>query len=122
MVAVRGIYADGLRAVDCQAKFRTGSYEWPTALWMVDSSYASPDETRVRFTTDHESWNRLDAAAHNKRVDDTVWVTVVGQLRVRRRYPYSDGKAAGGYGPFNVYPAELVVKSVQDIVVVPTKR
>lgn len=116
LVTVRGVYWFGLRQ-SCKAPFITQGHSWPLALNLVGSTSAS-DSASVPFVTDDIAWDKLDLSAialakAGRKAE--LWVTVVGLLRAPASY-FRGG--AGGYGHLNVFPAELVIKTVRNIVTI----
>lgn len=59
----------------------------------------------------------LRVAKENRRVE--IWVTVVGQVRAGRRSPSGpcDPVLRGHYGHLGAFPAQLVVKRMDEIVI-----
>ena len=117
IVAVRGIYWDGLRQT-CPDSIVAHS-GWPNAVNLSTSALAGPYEA-VPFETDQASWDRLDEillreARASRR--EEVWFTAVG--RFRSIDFQKDRLTDGGYGHLNVLPAELVVKQISDITIDP---
>jgi len=117
IVAVRGIYWDGLRQT-CPDSIVAHS-GWPNAVNLSTSALAGPYEP-VPFETDQASWDRLDEillreARASRR--EEVWFTAVG--RFRSVDFQKDRLTVGGYGHLNVLPAELVVKQISDITIDP---
>jgi hypothetical protein len=109
----------------------TGEFVWPTALDLSNSSFVQEGETPVKFQTDEDAIRGVLASIATQGAKLTVtpgqrpgvWVTVVGQLRVRSHYVIgksADGKPiAEGYGHLNAYPAQLVIRTMYDPVVEP---
>lgn len=125
MVAVKGVYYYGLRQTCPQA---CANGPWPSFLDLTSSGYTPSGEPAVGFITDERSWAALDKvqqavereAKLGKKAE--IWVTVLGQVRASpRRSPIGpcDRAVNGGYGHLGVYPAQLVVRSVTSIEVVP---
>jgi len=126
LVSVRGIYWYGLRQT-CPQSCPDGP--WPSYVDLMDADFPPPPgEPPVTFATDDSSWAAMDRvqraaeidAKQGKRVE--IWVTVLGQIRTSaRRSPVGpcDLLMRSGYGHTRSYPAELVVKSVSNIQVVP---
>lgn len=126
MVAVRGVYYYGLRQ-NCPQTCANGP--WPSFLDLIGNGYTPPGEPAVEFTADEPSWAALDKvqqaverdAKQGKRVE--IWVTVLGQVRASpHRSPGGpcDRVVNGGYGHLGAFPAQLVVKRITNIEVVPS--
>jgi hypothetical protein len=117
IVAVRGIYWFGLRN-SCSQPFVTGEHTWPSALNLVESD-SPPTDATLSFRTNQKSWDALEAfvrqqARAGNRAE--IWVTVVGKVRAPATYIRGKGRVVGGYGHLGVFPAELVVKDVSNVV------
>jgi hypothetical protein len=111
----------------------TGRYTWPTALDLKSASWVEDGEEPVRFQTDLDAWKRVNGVIDAQLVrlglserEVEISVTVVGQLRLKKRYEVGksqDGTVrGGGYGHFGIYPAQLVIKTVADPEVSPKKQ
>jgi hypothetical protein len=124
MVTVRGVYYFGLREESCQSTFVSDGRSWPSALDLVDSSFPADGDSAVSFATDDESWNKLDEIVireARQRQYLQIWVTVVAQVRgPQRRLRTGQSRSIGGYGHLGMYPAQLVVKRIDNIIVRPT--
>ena len=125
LVAVRGVYYDGLRQT-CPQSCANGP--WPSFMDLTATGNRAPGERPAAFATDELSWDALDNlqrsverdAKQGKRVE--IWVTVSGQIRARpHRSPAGrcDMVANGFYGHLGRFPAQLVVKNFSNIKVVP---
>jgi hypothetical protein len=110
VVVVRGVYYYGLRQEECPQKCTDGP--WPSfidlvgdsdATWTVLAKAAADVETKAKQTG-----NRFE-----------IWVTVVGRLQTRAKHSSRgpcDRKSWGlGYGHLNVFPAQIMVESFQDL-------
>lgn len=126
MISVRGVYYFGLRDSGCSNHLETQGWVWPTALWVTDSSDRSGvDEQPVEFSTDSASRRELDETEARllkeiKAKRKRLVVTITGLLRTREKYVRVDthyGRIGNGYGHLNAFPAELVIKRVDKIVV-----
>jgi len=117
VVTISGVYFGNLRE-SCPTPFITGSRSWPSALNLVDSEYPPGLGQPPLFTTDKESWDRLDrrvlSEARAGRREE-IWVTLTGLIRAPEVYVRPDGRVVGGFGHLNSLPAELVVKRVVEI-------
>jgi hypothetical protein len=146
IVAVRGmlyrsreIYALGSR---CENKFvtaynwapvlkglpplpPTGEFTWATALDLEGSSFAEEGERPVNFQTDEESLRLtnllIDEGIAKLKLgvgeQPEIWVTVVGQLRLKDHYEIANINGAlrgGGYGHLAICPGQLVIKEMRD--------
>lgn len=119
LVAVRGIYWYGLRG-PCQESFVTANHRWPKALNLTATQDSNATGLALPFQTDHASWDELDRAirrqaAAGRRAE--IWVTVVGFVEAPERYVRTDGQVVGGFGHLGVFPAQLIVKHVADVVI-----
>jgi hypothetical protein len=77
----------------------------------------------VQFQTDIRSWDRLDAVVLREakaRRREEIWVTVTGLVRAPEKYVREGGRIAAGYGHLGIFPAEIVVQQIRDVVVKPT--
>ena len=114
-ISVRGVYYHGLRQA-CPQKCATGE-PWPSVLDLANSDYDWSGELSP-FATDQQSWDALDAMVLEKaRSGEKIelWVTVLGQLRVRKGSPLGpcDSVANGMSGGLQVrgaYGGVLIVK------------
>ena len=121
----REIYALG--GVDCPSTFVTAGLKWPTAIDLVYSTYTPRGEKRVDFSTDEVTMQSVNQKIRDQAKDGgEIWVTFIGQLRVRRQYFVGrggDGKLHGnGYGHLSLYPAQLVIKTARDVAVHPVRH
>jgi hypothetical protein len=108
-------------------------YVWPTAVHLADSSNISRGEEPAPFVTDKESIRtafaemdrqraKLPKAAGAERAkycrDVDVYFTVTGMLRMKPpSFFEAEARNGGGYGHLNMYPAELVIKTISDLLV-----
>jgi len=120
VVTVKGIYWYGLRQ-SCAEPFVTGKHTWPTVIDMVHSDIRGAAGEEAPFTTDNQSWDRLQLfvrqeARAGRR--EEIWVTVVGMLRAPESYVKRDGTVVGGYGRLSLCPAQLVMKTVLGISII----
>jgi hypothetical protein len=109
-----GSYMIGQTA--CPKKFVTDGSTWPTTV-VLDSTLAIED---APFHTEQGSMEKLFEASLNQPKGSEIWVTVTGQLRLRKQYhlDLTPHKIHGtGYGGFGMSPALLLVKTVDEIVV-----
>jgi hypothetical protein len=112
MIAVRGIYWQGLRE-GCP-EIRLGGRSWPAALNLVEA-VGKQGPTSALFETDRPSWDTLDRLAIREAKagrQEEIWATVLGELRAPATYIRDDGTTVGGYGHLGAFPAELIVKQV----------
>jgi hypothetical protein len=110
----------------------TGEYIWPTALDLKYSSFRQEGESQVDFKTDTTACLAVDRAVQRglsqikAGQEPEIWVTVVGQLRLKAQYAVgksSDGTLrGGGYGHLSQFPGQLVIKTMRDPVVRPKSR
>ncbi len=119
MVSIRGVYWYGLRQ-SCPEPFVTDGHRWPSAVNLVDSGSPLLEPGVASFATDRQSWDQLDEvvlrearAGHR----EGIWVTVTGMIQAPASYLREDGQVVGGYGHLGVFPAELVVERVSDILI-----
>jgi hypothetical protein len=116
IVAVRGVYFNGLRS-ECRTPFRRGSKTWPSAVEIAHTDL--PRHETVPFVTDMESWDRIQdlvMAAAKVGLRGEIWVTIVGFVRAPESYVRKDGGTVQlGYGHLGVYPAEITVHYIKDV-------
>jgi len=113
VVAVRGVYYDGLRT---QCPQKCADAPWPSFIELtgVDGSDWS--------VVSHAQKTAEDEARKGRRVE--VWVTAVGQLRtIAHRSPLGPcdriGSAYYGFGHLGVAPAELIAFEFRDVEIRP---
>ncbi len=106
----------------CATQFTAGGVRWPAALDLVSSEYRTdPKERAAPFVTDPAAMARLRAAiAERNRLNRgaKLIVTITGFLRARQKYVRmmtGYGSQGNGYGHLGLYPAQLVIKTVDDI-------
>jgi len=100
----------------CPKKLVTNGSSWPTTV-VLDSTLAIED---APFHTKPGSMEKLFQASLNRPQGSELWVTVTGQLRLRKEYHLARtprGIHGTGYGAFGMAPALLLVKTIDDIVV-----
>ena len=114
MVAVRGVYFNGLRQ-HCPQTCAIGP--WPSFVDLVGSDTAGDaiwaDLAKAALTAEQE-------AKHGRRVE--VWVTVKGNLKAsERRSPVGpcDRAMSRGFGHLGMFPALIVAESLSDIQLIP---
>jgi hypothetical protein len=110
----------------CGKPFTAGGIKWATAVDLVSSDYRpGGGEPRAPFVTEPAVMARLaSTVAERKRLgrNGKVLITVTGFLRVRDKYiPMTTGYGVqgNGYGHLGVYPAQLVIKAIEDITILP---
>jgi hypothetical protein len=127
IVAVRGELIRGeehfyLRMESCTEKLVTSGFRWPDAITLE-----RPGSPLVERAVDYEE--DLEALSHISLVLEKVaksgspmrvWATFVGKLETRTNFPMvrtGAGQVVGyGFGHLNAFPAQLVYRSVKDIV------
>ena len=109
----------------------TGEFVWPTAVDLKPASFVEEGERPVDFKTDEAAVHDVLATVTNQQaklnftpgLKPEVRVTVMGRLRLKAHYEIAKGAdgapIGGGYGHLDVYPAQLVVKTMYDPVVQP---
>jgi hypothetical protein len=100
----------------CSKQFVTDGYTWPTTV-ILDSTLAVED---APFRTDQCTMEKLGEASLSQSTGYEVWLTVTGQLRLKKRYMLAHthyGVLGSGYGPPGASPALLLVKTIDEIVV-----
>ena len=121
VIAVRGIDYCGLRQT-CPETCATGP--WPSFVDLASTDMTVRGEPPFGFETPDTALAALDKAEREaerearqgRRVE--VWVTIVGRLRAsEHRSPVGpcDRVVNSGYGHLGGYPAQLVIRSVNDI-------
>lgn len=107
-----------LEGVGCARKFVTDGHVWPPAINLVGSdSPPQQDDHPVSFETEVGTMRRLIDLGKQAQGGKEVWVTLVGQIRARKKYvPVHTryGAMWNGYGHLAVNPAELVIKALID--------
>lgn len=118
VVRVRGTVESGLETYclrdSCSSRLRTGSYTWPSAIWLAGQALA---ESPIEFQPDTKSIQRLHDLLHERNHDFSAQVaaTIEGKLEARplRTGVGGNGQAIGmGYGHLGGFPAQLIIKSV----------
>lgn len=126
MVALRGRLYVGeevffLKGVDCPRTFVTDGHKWPPAIDLTGSDERIPSGERpIQFDTEEDAAKKLHEISQKARSGREVWVTVIGQLRVRKKYVpvhTNYGILWNGYGHLGVYPAQLVIRTLKDVAV-----
>lgn len=114
VVAVRGYYRfgmelGGLYGRSCPKKLVLDRAERPQAFDLAFASMADQAELQ-------RAANRL---IEEKNVREAIQVTLVGVIRARRA-DLTDikGKKARNFGHLGIYPAQIVVRGVQDVSVI----
>jgi len=131
MIEVRGELLTGrrtfaLRQKDCPTKLRTGDLEWPTAIDLAAAGSIQLDSPAA-FSLDEKAVAAMDKLLcflHESTASELgvgITATFVGELRTREVYRAKsapDGTPyGGGFGHLGVYPAQLVYRTVKDIVI-----
>jgi hypothetical protein len=123
LMAVRGVYYNGLRQI-CPQRCPSGE-PWPSVLDLAEANSGYPwSGERSSFSTDTQSWYAVDklvlqTGGSGDKVE--LWVTVLGQLKVRTSSPSSgpcDWVANGMSNGLQVrgrFGGVLVVKRFFDI-------
>jgi len=127
MVRVTGTVEGGggfwLTGIDCRAVLRQGTVTFQNVI-----ALANPDDPsriihkqEVTFTWDIKNWLRLEKLVENTPKMQKIVGTVVGLYETRRTMEDLFGRLGrpAGLGPQNIAPAQIVVKEVDDIKVVP---
>jgi hypothetical protein len=96
----------------CERKLVVNGYTWPNMIWIE-----SPDERRP-FQRDFDAYEDVQRSLKRLRPskNDEVVVTFLGMLETddltRRSGVDGSGRSVGiGFGPQNIAPAQLVVKT-----------
>lgn len=109
LVTVRGVYYYGLRQ-ECPQSCADGV--WPSFINVEGGSDAA-------WAALAKAHRELEAEAKRTGKRFELWVTVVGRLETRARYPRlspCDRNSWGsGYGHLGVFPAQIVVENFSDI-------
>jgi hypothetical protein len=119
---------EGLRPVP-----PTGEFTWGTALDLKPSTWVEKNEQLVSFETDMEGLRKtnltIDANIAKLKLGASerpeIWVTVVGQLRLKDHYEVANINntlRGGGYGHLGTYPGQLVIKEMLDPLVLSKKK
>jgi len=110
---------------DCSRPFSTGGAKWPTALNLVRAGSRTL-ESPVAFSLNQESVERMDKilcflhSTSASQLGVEITATFVGELQTRNYLLVNRPRANGairGFGDGGSFPAQLVYKSVGNIVV-----
>jgi len=130
-VTIRGEIVTGrevfyLQDPSCKVGPKTGEYVWPPNLWLTPpNARASLSENRKydRASFDH-FWAEFDIAKAKSRSIQVV-ATVTGTIRTRKdlgAVRAGDGQwLTNGFGHQNMFPAEMVLESISNWIIRPTK-
>lgn len=101
----------------CQARFRTGAFEWPSMLWISEGS-GQNGVARPLVAPEAEA---VLSAPRAKGTE--LWITLKGTILARDQYPIIStpgGPRGYGFGHLAMFPGEiLVIKIVRAEVVQP---
>ena len=123
IVQIRGRWNGPILEGRACAPLKTGDYEWPSGVAIqFPSSRTLEREEPVAWALDQEAYNqiereRLQALEHTTE----ILATFIGRLDAREeglqilRRPDGD-VITNGYGHLGVYPAQLVIATVKDLV------
>jgi hypothetical protein len=104
--------------LDCPHPFVTNGYTWPSMI-MLDTTVASEIYgAPAAFSTDQDSMHALDLAILAATKGATVWVTVTGELRLKKHYHSvhtNYGILGDGYGHLGASPALLLIRKVDNV-------
>lgn len=121
MVLVKGGFQVGrhgaaLIETNCGFRFEAGSQSWPTALSIALPSEESHTDPPVQYTLDRTAENLLRllvSFARSEENRERIIVTIEGELRVGKAFRAVSSN--DGYGPFGMYPGELVMKTIRHV-------
>lgn len=121
LIQVRGIYYNGLRDISCEESITMSGRNWPQVLDLVTATL--PGRARVGLETDMSGWDEMNKAVIRQGLSKRrgeVWVTVTGILNASQSPDRHT--ITGGFGHLGARPAEIIVKSISDVVIkdVPT--
>jgi len=129
MVRVRGELYHSREAValgtpECNTPFITRGRRWPTAVDLVFSvaERSDSEEPPAPFVTESSTIARMSAAVtdlERSGCKRKVTLVLTGFLRVRRTYVKMGNGRGNGYGFLASYPAQLVIRTVDDVKVEP---
>jgi len=104
--------------VDCPHRFATKGYTWPSMVMLTTTAASELYGAPAAFSTDQTSMHALDLAILAATKETEVWVTVTGELRLKRHYHAvhtNYGVLGDGYGHLGASPALLVIKKVERV-------
>ena len=129
MIAVRGFlistdeghWLNG----DCEEPLITNGYKWKSAIWPESPSSRSALH-KVAFEEDFEAETAMYAVRNREMKDprhDRLWVTYIGLLETRQSMDIevfvrpNGERQPVGFGHLGGAPAQILIKTVKDIVV-----
>lgn len=133
LISIRGVWEGSSEGswieagAPCKKPFTSYGYTWPQIVWVQTAD--SPQRIHaVDFHTDQRAFQRIDDQVRKMAVDtklSRLLVTFVGVFETRDYKPSdigSDGQGgrrAYGFGHLNAAPAQLLVKTVGNLVIEP---
>jgi hypothetical protein len=128
IIQIRGRWlGTSLDGRDC-APLRTGDYMWESGIAIAMPSWLilEKEGTPATWSLDQRAYDRAERELRLQatRYNRDIIVTFIGRLDAREEglvtFRGGDEKLHGlGYGHLGVYPAQLVIVTVKDIVAVP---
>ncbi len=103
--------------VNCRQRFVTRGFKWPWVIAMTTAA-AEFDAENAPFSTDRASLHALDLALIAAKKGTEIWVTVTGELRLKKHYHAvhtNYGVLGDGYGHLGAAPALLVIERVDHV-------
>jgi len=104
--------------VDCVHRFVTNGFTWPSMVMLDTTAAAEIHGAPAAFSTDQASLHPLDVAMSTLAKENEVWVTVTGELRLKKHYHSvhtNYGVLGDGYGHLGASPALLLIKTVDRV-------
>jgi len=102
-ITVSGIVYHGLRQPDCPNKGWAAAHHVTPALDLESTERDHETDPPSGFTTEQESWSRIEEAQNALQRGEELWITVTGRVRCSPELPVA------GYGHLGAFPAALII-------------
>jgi hypothetical protein len=103
---------------DCDHRFVTHGFIWPSMVLLATTAASELYGAPAPFSTDQASVHALDLAILAATKETEVWVTVTGELRLKKHYHLvhtNYGVLGDGYGHLGASPALLLIRKVDHV-------
>ena len=103
---------------DCHHSFITHGFAWPSMVMLTSTEGTELYGASATFLTDQGSLQTLDSAVIAATKATEIWVTVTGELRLKRHYHAvhtNYGVLGDGYGHLGASPAVLIIQKVNQV-------